>query len=58
MPWESHRLQFRTDAINVFNHVNFSNPSNALLLTQSTFGGITSDVNGPRLLQLGLRYIF
>ncbi|MGP0017650.1 MAG: carboxypeptidase regulatory-like domain-containing protein [Candidatus Sulfotelmatobacter sp.] len=57
MPWEGQRLQFRTDALNVFNHVNFSNPGPSLLVPQ-TFGNITSDVNGPRVLQLGLRYIF
>jgi len=58
MPWsESQKLQFKTDAINVFNHVNFSNPGTSLLVP-STFGNITSDVNGPRVLQLGLRYIF
>ncbi|MGA2201292.1 MAG: carboxypeptidase-like regulatory domain-containing protein [Terriglobales bacterium] len=57
MPWEGHKLVFQTDAINVFNHVNFSNPG-ASLLVPYTFGNITSDVNGPRILQLGLRYIF
>jgi hypothetical protein len=57
MPWEGQRLQFKTDAINVFNHTNFSNPG-ANLLIPATFGNITSDVNGPRVLQLGLRYLF
>lgn len=58
MPWsESHKLQFRVDAINVFNHVNFSNPASSFN-NLATFGNITSDVNGPRVVQLGLRYMF
>jgi Carboxypeptidase regulatory-like domain/TonB-dependent Receptor Plug Domain len=61
LPWEGQRIQFRTDAINVFNHVNFSNPgpsNTALIIEPSSFGNITSDVNGPRILQLGFRYLF
>jgi hypothetical protein len=57
---ETQKLQFRCDAINVFNHVNFSSPggTNSLLINPAQFGTITSDVNGPRILQLGLRYMF
>jgi len=61
LPWESQKIQFRADAINVLNHVNFSNPgpsNTALLLEPSSFGNLTSDVNGPRVLQLGFRYLF
>ena len=58
MPWsDSHKLQFRTDAINACNHVNFSNPGTNIIIP-ATFGNITSDVNGPRVSQLRLRYIF
>ncbi len=58
MPWaDSHKLQFRVDALNLFNHVNFSNPT-AAFNNLGTFGNITSDVNGARVLQLGLRYMF
>jgi hypothetical protein len=59
MPWsDEHKLQFRVDAINVFNHVNFGNPASTSLNVPATFGNITSDVNGARVLQLGLRYMF
>jgi hypothetical protein len=58
MPWsDKQQLQFRADAFNVFNHVNFSGPGTNLLVP-ATFGNITSDVNGPRNLQLGLQYSF
>ena len=58
MPWsEGQKLQFRAEGINVFNHTNFAAPG-ASLINPGTFGSITADVNGPRNLQLALRYSF
>jgi len=63
MPWsDTHRLQFRVDGLNVFNHTNFSNPAQAngptSILFPSTFGNILSTADNARVFQLGLRYIF
>ena len=58
MPWsDNQKLQFRAEGLNVFNHTNFS-PPGASLLAPGTFGDISSDVNGPREFQLGLKYSF
>jgi|HubBroStandDraft_1064217.scaffolds.fasta_scaffold02534_3 hypothetical protein len=66
VPWSSEqKLQFRADAFNLFNHVNFGQPTTSML-DQPTFGNITSTIplsgsnsnSGARQLQLGLRYSF
>jgi hypothetical protein len=58
MPWsENQKLQFRTDALNVFNHTNFANPGTSMLVPE-TFGDITGTANASRELQLGLRFMF
>ncbi|HKS83722.1 MAG TPA: TonB-dependent receptor [Candidatus Acidoferrales bacterium] len=58
MPWsESHVLQFRTDALNVFNHTDFASPG-ANLINEGVFGNITGTAHDARVLQLGLRYMF
>jgi hypothetical protein len=56
MPMEGHTLQFRAEAFNAFNLVNFTNPS-LTVSSPTTFGqlGGTSD---PRVIQLALRYEF
>ncbi|HXI38639.1 MAG TPA: carboxypeptidase regulatory-like domain-containing protein [Bryobacteraceae bacterium] len=56
LPWEGHRIQFRAEAFNAFNNVNFIKPSLALH-SPSTFGEFT-DTMPPRVMQFALRYEF
>jgi hypothetical protein len=56
MPFEGHRLQFRGELFNAFNHVNFYNPSLDINST-STFGELQSAFPA-RVIQLSLRYSF
>jgi hypothetical protein len=50
------KLQFRAEAFNVFNHVEFGNPDTGV--TDNTFGVISSQANSPRQLQFGLKALF
>ena len=52
---ESMNLQFRAEAFNAFNHVNFGQPSNTL--STPTFGTIQT-ANSPRILQLAGKFNF
>jgi outer membrane receptor protein involved in Fe transport len=56
MPWESHRLLFRADLFNAFNHVQYAFPNTDL--AASTFGRIISTANqySPRVVQFSIRY--
>jgi hypothetical protein len=54
---ERKRLTFRAEAYNIFNNVDFANPSMAIS-TPATFGKISGVVNNPRLLQGALRFDF
>ena len=56
LPWEHNFLQFRAEAFNAFNFVNFTNISLALT-SPSTFGDFTAAADA-RVLQLALRYTF
>jgi len=57
MPWsESHSLQLRWEAFNLFNHNSFGLP--ALGITGATFGQITTTASAPREMQFALRYSF
>jgi len=52
-------FQFRAEAFNLFNRVQFGMPNQVFSTTTgNTFGDITSDQNTPRLLQLAGRFNF
>ncbi|MBV9506169.1 MAG: carboxypeptidase regulatory-like domain-containing protein [Acidobacteriia bacterium] len=50
------KAQFRFEALNATNTVYFGNPNTTF--TSSSFGQITSQINNPRLVQLGIRATF
>jgi hypothetical protein len=52
---EKMRVQFRAEAFNVLNRVNFSNPNNNQ--SSPTFGVITN-ASDPRVLQMALKFMF
>ena len=52
---EKQVLEFRVEAFNVLNHVNFLDP--VATLTSSAFGQIQT-ANDPRILQFALKYVF
>jgi len=56
LPWEGQHLQFRAEAFNVFNNVNYSNPSLSLQ-APGTFGEFQG-VGDPRVMQFALRFEF
>jgi len=53
---ERFRLQYRAEAFNAFNNVNFSNPGSTF--STSTFGRSTSTQNAQRSIQMGLKLYF
>ncbi len=56
LPWEGHRLQFRAEAFNALNNVNFFNPS--LRLDRPSVFGEFQNVMPARVMQFALRYEF
>jgi hypothetical protein len=58
MPWsDTHRLEFRAEGFNLFNHTNF-NPPSASILSPGNFGSLSSTANDARQFQLALKYSF
>jgi hypothetical protein len=56
LPWEGHSIQFRAEAYNAFNNVNFIQPSLSLQ-SPSSFGEYQNTMP-PREMQFALRYEF
>ena len=56
LPWEGHSIQFRAEAYNAFNNVNFIQPS--LSLQNPTGFGEYQSTMPPREMQFALRYEF
>jgi hypothetical protein len=55
---EKSDLEFRAEAYNAFNHVNFALPTNSVAdIVAPNFGAITQD-EGPRVMQFSLRFDF
>jgi len=52
---EQHKLEFRAEAFNVFNHTNFNGVSTSF--GSGTYGTITS-TRDPRIFEFALRYQF
>lgn len=55
-PNERANIEFRAEAFNVFNQVNFSDPGT--INGAAGFGQITTTLSNPRILQLGLKINF
>jgi hypothetical protein len=50
------KVQFRAEAFNVFNRVNYNNP-NSTITALTNFGKILG-AGDPRVIQFGLKFIF
>jgi hypothetical protein len=51
-------LEFRAEFFNAFNHSQFANPSANVASGPQSFGVITSETVGPRIVQFALKYSF
>ena len=52
-------IQFRAEFFNTFNRVQFGPPNTACCTSNNaSFGLVSSQLNTPRLIQLGLKFLF
>jgi len=52
------RLEFRIEAYNVFNWVNYAIPSGRSVATPATFGRITGSLGDPRQMQFAIKFYY
>ena len=50
------RVQFRAEALNAFNRVQFGGPGSTV--ATNGFGRVTTQGNAPRQIQFGLKLLF
>ncbi|MFN7923022.1 MAG: carboxypeptidase regulatory-like domain-containing protein [Bryobacteraceae bacterium] len=56
---ERFKLEFRAEAFNAFNRVQFGRPNQgATTAANNTFGVVSTQINDPRLIQFGLRLFY
>jgi hypothetical protein len=55
---ESKELQFRAEAFNLFNHAQFNDPSGLFNNTGVNGFGYVTSARDPRIMQLGLKFLF
>jgi hypothetical protein len=53
---EKRYFEFRAETFNIFNNVVFNVPHTDL--SGTNFGAVTSQLNGPRQLQMGLKFTY
>jgi hypothetical protein len=53
---EKLKVQFRVEALNAFNRVQFSGPNTSV--TSSSFGRVSAQANAPRQVQFGLKLLW
>jgi hypothetical protein len=53
-----HRVELRVEAFNLFDHLNWANPSVVIGSTSPTNGRVTNTTGDPRIMQFAIKYGF